>query len=42
MVRLTDRLNMMIAVDWDIKPQTKQTEFGKTAIRAITINIWML
>ena len=24
MVRLTDRLNMTIAVDWDIKAQTKQ------------------
>ena len=25
-VRLTDRLNMTIAVDWDIKPQTKQNK----------------
>ena len=24
MVRLTDRLDMTIAVDWDVKPQTKQ------------------
>ena len=24
MVRLIDRLNMTIAVDWDVKPQTKQ------------------
>ena len=23
-VRLTDLLNMTIAVDWDVKPQTKQ------------------
>ena len=23
-VSLTDRLNMVIAVDWDVKPQTKQ------------------
>ena len=23
-VRWTDRLNMTIAIDWDIKPQTKQ------------------
>ena len=26
MVRLTDRLNMTIAVDLDIKPQIKQTK----------------
>ena len=26
MVRLTDHLDMTIAVDWDIKPQTKQTK----------------
>ena len=25
MVRLTDHLSMTIAVDWDVKPQTKQT-----------------
>ena len=25
-VRLTDRLNMTITVDWDVKPQTKQTD----------------
>ena len=25
MVRLTDRLTMTIAVDWDVKQQTKQT-----------------
>ena len=25
MVRLTDRLDMTIAVDWDVKPHTKQT-----------------
>ena len=25
MVRLTDRLNMSLAVDWDVKPQTNQT-----------------
>ena len=24
-VRLTDHLNMIIAVEWDIKPQTNQT-----------------
>ena len=24
MVRLTDLLDMTIAVDWDVKPQTKQ------------------
>ena len=26
MVRLTDSLDMTIAVDWDAKPQTKQTK----------------
>ena len=26
MVRLTDRLDMTIAVDWDVTPQTKQTK----------------
>ena len=25
-VRLTDRLNMTIVVDWDVKPQIKQTK----------------
>ena len=25
MVRLTDRLDMTIVVDWDVKPQIKQT-----------------
>ena len=25
MVRLTDRLDMTIVVDWDVKPQVKQT-----------------
>ena len=25
MVRLSDRLNMTIVVDWDVKPQIKQT-----------------
>ena len=25
-VRLTDRLDMTIAVDWDVKPQTEQTK----------------
>ena len=25
MVRLTDRLDMTIVVDWDVKPQNKQT-----------------
>ena len=25
MVKLTDRLDTTIAVDWDVKPQTKQT-----------------
>ena len=25
-VRLTDRLDRTIAVDWDVKPQTKQTK----------------
>ena len=24
MVRLTDRLNITIAVDWDVKPESKQ------------------
>ena len=28
-VRLTDRLNMTIIVDWDIKPQFKQTNGNK-------------
>ena len=27
-VRLTDRLDMAIAVDWDIKPQTKQNKIN--------------
>ena len=26
MVRLTDRLDMTIAVDWDVTPQTKQKQ----------------
>ena len=26
MIRLTDHLDITIAVDWDIKPQTKQTK----------------
>ena len=26
MVRLTDRPNMTIAVDWEVKPETKQTK----------------
>ena len=26
MVRLTDSLGLTIAVDWDVKPQTKQTK----------------
>ena len=26
MVRITDILNMTIAVDWDVKPQNKQTK----------------
>ena len=26
MIRLTDRLDMTIAVDWDVKPRTKQTK----------------
>ena len=25
LIQLTDRLNMTTAVDWDVKPQTKQT-----------------
>ena len=25
-LRLTDHLNMTIAVDWDVKPQTKQAK----------------
>ena len=32
MFRLSDHLNMTIAVDWDIKPQTKQTKMiGRVA-----------
>ena len=27
-VRLTDHLDMAIAVDWDVKRKTKQTKFG--------------
>ena len=27
MVRLTDRLDMTIVVDWDVKPQIRQQEF---------------
>ena len=26
MVRLTDLLDMTVAVDWDVKPQTKETK----------------
>ena len=29
MVRLTDYLDMTIAVDWDVKQQTKPTELSK-------------
>ena len=28
-VRLTDHLDMTIAVDWDVKPQTKQIEISR-------------
>ena len=28
-VRLTDRLDMTIVVDWDVKPQLKQTKYFK-------------
>ena len=31
-VRLTDQLNMTIAVDWDIKPQTNQTNKRTTFV----------
>ena len=27
MVRLTDGLDMTIAVNWDVKPQTEQTNY---------------
>ena len=29
-LKLTDRQNMTIAVDWDIKPQTKQNSYANT------------
>ena len=29
-VRLTDHLDMIIAVDWDVKPQTKQNQSYQT------------
>ena len=29
MVRLTDRLNMTIAVDWDVKPQNNNRVVAK-------------
>ena len=33
MVRLTDRLNMtMISVDWEVEPQTKQTNLNNKCI----------
>ena len=37
MVRSTDRLNMTIIVDWDIKPQTKHTM--STQNKYFTINL---
>ena len=39
-LRLTDRLNMTIAYEWDVKPQTKQTK-SKTACK-ITQNTFTL
>ena len=35
MVRLTDRLDMTIFVDWDVKPQIKQT--NKLIKRAVSV-----
>ena len=35
MVRLTDRLDMIIAVDRDVKPQTKHTKRYITSVFAI-------
>ena len=32
MGRLIDRLDMTIAVDWDVKPQTKQIKQSKSMI----------
>ena len=35
-VRLTDRLNMTIVVDWDVKPQIKQTKEISSAQKKLT------
>ena len=29
MVKLTDHLHMTIAVDWDVKPPTKQIKYAR-------------
>ena len=34
MFRLTDRLNMIIAVDWDVKPQIKQKNLKLVVTRS--------
>ena len=34
MVRLTDHFNMIIAVDWDIKPQAKKNQSCKICVIA--------
>ena len=33
MVRLTDHLTMTIVVDWDVKPQNKQTNKNADPVR---------
>ena len=36
-VRLTDHLDMIIAVDWDVKPQTKQIQSYQTKTGLIQV-----
>ena len=42
MVRLTARLKMTIAVDWDVKPQTKQMNKYPTVKSSVHIQIQIL
>ena len=37
MVRLTDHLDMTIAADWDVKPQTKQKSEVKISHQCLNI-----
>ena len=39
MVRCTDRPDMTIAIDWDVKHQTKQTNKTSGAISLVTIRL---